>query len=79
MPKLDEAKERLKSLRFWLGIVVGIFVAVVGWIANNYKTADNLVLFGAVVVLISLIIAFVLVNQRIEKRIKDIGEMRKDG
>ena len=37
MPKLDEAKERLGLLKFWLGIFVATFIAIGGWCATNYK------------------------------------------
>ena len=30
MPKLDEAKERLGLLKFWLGIFVATFIAIGG-------------------------------------------------
>lgn len=40
MPKLDGLKEELITLRFWLGIVVASFLAIVGWLATNYNGAE---------------------------------------
>jgi len=35
MPKLDELKERLGILKFWLGVIVGVFTAIFGWIISS--------------------------------------------
>lgn len=37
MAKLDEAKERLGLLKFWLGAFVACFVGIGAWCATNYK------------------------------------------
>ncbi|BCX78599.1 hypothetical protein [Campylobacter sp. 19-13652] len=37
MPKLDEAKEKLAMLKVWLGVVVGVFTAVIGWTINKFE------------------------------------------
>lgn len=77
MPKLDEAKERLGLLKFWLGVIVGSFLANVAWIATNYEDADNLITIGSFLVIIGLVVIFLIVNQKIEKKLKEIGELKK--
>ncbi|EMC8720068.1 hypothetical protein VMZ54_001881 [Campylobacter coli] len=47
MAKIDELKEELGILKFWLGIVVATILALIGWIATNYQKADWLILVGA--------------------------------
>ena len=32
MSKLEEAKELMGLLKFWLGSIMGLFVAVFGWV-----------------------------------------------
>ena len=75
MSKLDETKERLINLRFWLGVIVGVFLAVVGWVATNYKNADNILLFWCALLIVVCIIAFVFIMQTIEKRLKEIKDL----
>ncbi len=31
MSKLDETKEEINNLKFWLGIAVATFLAILGW------------------------------------------------
>ncbi|MDL0089382.1 hypothetical protein [Campylobacter gastrosuis] len=77
MSKLDEAKERLLTLRFWLSIAVGSFLAIVGWIANNYKEAENILIISAFCSLALLIIAILIINRAIDKKSTDIGKLKK--
>ena len=67
MSKLDELKERLGILKFWLGVIVGVFTAVFGWIVTTYKTQDTILLIIATIFLLGLLIAFFKLNQNIEK------------
>ena len=77
MSKLDEAKERLMTLRFWLGIIVGLMISLGGWLLNNYETAKAFILILSGLGMIALCFALVLVNRKIEKKYKDIRELKK--
>ncbi|OCR93110.1 hypothetical protein [Campylobacter fetus] len=77
MPKLDEAKERLGLLKFWLGIIVGSFLANVAWLATNYTKTDSLIMIGSILVIVGLIIAFVIISRKIEVKLKEIGDIKK--
>jgi hypothetical protein len=77
MSKLDELKERLGILKFWLGVIVGVFTAVFGWIVTTYKTQDTILLIIATIFLLGLLIAFFKLNQNIEKKLKEIRDTKK--
>ncbi|MGX2982222.1 hypothetical protein [Helicobacter sp. 23-1045] len=77
MAKLDEAKERLGLLKFWLGIIVGSFLANVAWLATNYNKTETLIIIGSILVCVGLIVGFVIINQKIEKKLKEIGDLKK--
>ena len=77
MAKLDEAKERLGLLKFWLGIIVGSFLANVAWLATNYNKAEILIIIGSILVNIGLIVGFVIINKKIENKLKEIGDLKK--
>ena len=72
MAKLDEAKERLGLLKFWLGIIVGSFLANVAWLATNYNKAEMLIIIGAILVCIGLIVGFVIINKKIENDLHSV-------
>ena len=77
MAKLDEAKERLGLLKFWLGIIVGSFLANVAWLATNYDKSEILIIIGSILVCLGLIVGFVIINKKIEKKLKEIGDLKK--
>lgn len=77
MSKLDEAKERLLTLRFWLSIAVGSFLAITGWLANNYKEAETMLIILASCSLVLLVIIVLLFNKLIDNKSKEIGKLKK--
>ncbi|OCS08295.1 hypothetical protein CFTD6783_09230, partial [Campylobacter fetus subsp. testudinum] len=70
-------KERLGLLKFWLGIIVGSFLANVAWLATNYTKTDSLIMIGSILVIVGLIIAFVIISRKIEVKLKEIGDIKK--
>ncbi|KAB0613748.1 hypothetical protein [Campylobacter hyointestinalis] len=75
MSKLDEKKERLGLLKFWLGVIVGSFLANVAWLATNYNKTENLIIVGSILAIIFLAVSFVFINKKIAKILKEIGDL----
>ncbi|MGX3043980.1 hypothetical protein [Helicobacter sp. T3_23-1056] len=77
MAKIDEIKERLTMLRFWLGIVVATFLAISGWCITSYAVAHLLLLAGAVILLFFLLVIAFFINKAIDKKCRDIGKAKR--
>ncbi len=77
MPKIDEAKESLAMLKLWLGVIVGVFTAIVGWTLNKFKIDDDVLIALALFVLLGLIVIFIVIVKKINATIKEIGKMKK--
>lgn len=75
MPKLEAEKERVGVLKFWLAIAVGAFIALTAWMAQNYKSADDFLIFSSSLIITAFIILIVIFSQKIDKKITQIGEM----
>ena len=73
MVKIDELKEQLGLLKFWLGIFVATFLAVIGWGVTNYQKAETFVLVGAGVVAVLALFAIYFLSKKINAKIKEIG------
>lgn len=56
MAKIDELKERLTMLRFWLGIVVATFLAISGWCITNHARTDLWLIICALLLLFFLLV-----------------------
>jgi uncharacterized membrane protein YdjX (TVP38/TMEM64 family) len=41
MSQLDKIKEKIGQLKYWLGVLLGAFVALSTWLFNNIKSADS--------------------------------------
>ena len=75
MSKKNEVKEEIGVLKFWLGILVGIIVAVIGWVATSYKTADMSLLIVSLVICVNFMILAVLLQIKIFKKIRKLRDL----
>lgn len=80
MAKLDEVKERLSELKFWRGIMVGLIIALSGWIFTSlytglYAQIDKVFLVVVFVGIIILCIILAFVTKLIFNKIKEIKNL----
>ena len=66
-------KEKLISLRFWLGIVIAHFTAVTGYVITQFDKISKMLMLSCVIFLCVLFMIFVLLNGKIQIKIKEIG------
>lgn len=77
MPKLDGLKADLEIIKFWLGIVVASFIAIIGWLASNYKTADDILIISALISLVFLLLAIFVFARGMKNKAKEIKDCKK--
>ncbi len=78
MPKLDGLKEDLAILKFWLGIVVASFLAIIGWLATNYNKSELWIIVSSIILLFVFAFIAFLINKKMRKIIKQIYESKKE-
>ncbi|MGX3045544.1 hypothetical protein [Helicobacter sp. T3_23-1056] len=74
MAKIDKLKEQLGMLKFWLGIFVATFLAIMGWSITNYAKSPLWILVGAGILSLLLICAICFISKKINAKIGEIGE-----
>lgn len=62
-------------LKFWLGIVVGSVLAIVGWVVTNFETAEVWLLVASLITSIFCLILIVFILGKINKRIKKLRKL----
>lgn len=75
MSKKDDIKEQIGMLKFWLGIVVGSVLAIVGWVVTNFETAEVWLLVASLITSIFCLILIVFILGKINKRIKKLRKL----
>lgn len=75
MSKKNEIKEEIGNLKFWLGVLVGIIVAIIGWVATSYKTADTPLLIASLVFCVDFIILAIWFQIKIVKKIRKLRDL----
>lgn len=77
MAKMDKLKEQLKILRFWLGSVMAIMVAILGWLITSYTKISTLFAIVAIVAIIFLFVAIIVLSIIMHKKCETIGKIKK--
>lgn len=77
MSKIDELKEEVNWLGRWLTAFIVTMFALVGWLALNYKTAEELLLYAASVGVVFFAITIYLINRGAIKKIKQMRDLKK--
>ncbi|WP_270985534.1 hypothetical protein [Campylobacter helveticus] len=72
MAKIDKLKEKMGILKFWLGIVVATFLALIGWSVTNYKSADIIILIASVVCMVLALVAIYILNRKMNVLLDEI-------
>lgn len=74
---MDKLKEQLKILRFWLGSAMAIMVAILGWLITSYPKISKLLMFGAIAVVIVLLLGIIILSVIMHKKCEIIGKIKK--
>lgn len=75
MGKKDKAKEKIAIFKFWLGIAVATFLAVIGWSITNYSKIEILLLILSFFAMIFLGIAIIFLSKLINKKIDELEDL----
>lgn len=75
MSKIDKVKEKIAILKFWLGIAVATFLAIIGWSITNYSRIEILLLILSFLATIVLGIAIILLSRMINKKINELEDL----
>ncbi len=74
MSKLDETKERITQLRYWIGAFLAALTALGTWLFNNIDGSKWQITVVTLLFLCSAI-AILLLNRSINANIKHLGEL----
>ena len=72
MSELDVAKEKIAYLKVWLGILVVTDISTFGWLISNIDRATALLLWAAVIAVVSLTVGIFVLHRRIDGHIQSL-------
>ena len=75
MAKIDRIKEFINYLKVLLVLILATDVGLVGWIANNYKTAESLLVYLALIIVLIILPIAIIINKKIIKDIKSLEDL----
>lgn len=75
MSKKDDIKEQIGMLKFWLGVVVGVLLAIIGWVVTNFETAKVWLLVASLITSIFCLILIIFILKKINKKIQKIRKL----
>lgn len=75
MSMLDKKNKQIDMLKYWLGILVAVFLAIGAYLATNLKELGDWLILTGSLSLIGLFISIIFVNQRINRHIDDLEDL----
>ena len=75
MAKIDEIKEKISLYKFFLGIITGIILSVIGYTFSNYQNLKTSLIILIIISLIILLYLFVLLTSIIIKHIEKLKDL----
>ncbi len=75
MSQLDRVKERINLLKYWIGIVIGVLLAVSAWLFNNADNLPQWKLIAAALLIVSCVGMIVILNNKLIKRIDTLEDL----
>lgn len=74
MAKIDRLKEEIGWLKLVFGVLVAIDVSMVGWLAQNYASANSVLVVGGVIATAVVTLGVVRINRVAYHRMKELED-----
>ncbi len=78
MGKLDEIKGEIDWLGRWLNVLIVANFALIGWLALNYKTQEQSLIYLASVAIVFLSIVIAFINSSAIKKIRQMRDLKNE-
>jgi len=75
MPKIDRVKEFINYLKVLLIFLLATSVGLIGWLVNNYDTAEIVLVYVDIFVILFIFVITIFLNKRIIKDIKSLEDL----
>jgi len=75
MAKIDKIKEKISLYKFFLGIITGMILSIIGFIFANYKNLKISLIVISIISIIVLIYIFALLLSLIIKNIDELENL----
>ena len=66
MSEIDEIKEFIGYLKVVFALVLATTIGLVSWLVQNYQSAEKLLLYADVMLILVLVITLLLINRKSE-------------
>jgi len=75
LSEVDEIKEFIGYLKVVFALVLATTIGLMSWLVQNYQSAERLLLYSDVVLIVVLVITLILINRKILSDIKRLKEL----
>ena len=72
---LDKKNKQIDMLKYWLGILVAVFLAIGAYLVTNFRALEDWIILTSSLSLVGLLVAIIFVNQRTNRHIDDLEDL----
>ena len=75
MSEVDQIKEFIGYLKVVFALLLATTIGLVSWLVQNYQSAETLLIYGDVVLIVVVVITLILIHRKILSDIKQLKEL----
>jgi hypothetical protein len=75
LSEIDEIKEFIGYLKVVFALVLATTIGLISWLVQNYQSAEKLLLYADVVLILVLVLTLLFINRKILSDIKRLKEL----
>jgi len=75
LSEIDEIKEFIGYLKVVFALVLATTIGLISWLVQNYQSAEKLLLYADVLLIMVLVVTLILINRKILSDIKRLKEL----
>ena len=75
MSKADRIKEEIGWLKVAFGVAAVLDASIIAWLAQNYSTANRVMIVGGLCAAIAIAVFIVLLHRRVYLRLEELEDL----
>ena len=73
--EVDEIKEFIGYLKVVFALILVTTIGLIGWLVQNYKTAEEILIYADILLILILVITLIIINRKILSDIKKLKDL----
>ena len=75
MSRIEEVREEIAWVKFWLGLAAVAAFGLTGWLVTNYQSAEVFLVWLCTAGIVGLVVGILILNRYGVKKIRELRDL----